>query len=340
MSTELNTYGDVSPLVGEKAAKRLLKRGQPRLVTQRFGMPESHERNSGRIRKWRRYESLPPAVAPLAEGITPAGYKLTHTDYVAELQEYGALVRITNRVQNTHTDPVLRESVDLLEENFVETIERITLDTLKAGSNVVLAGQVDLRTEVALPPQRGDLRVVTRNFNKARAQKISRMIAPSEKVSTAGVRAGFFAFAHTDLEPDLENITGYKLTVEYANPGQAMDNEHGEVSGIRFLTTDLLDPWLAAGADTADRLSNGMVPAAPAAADVYPIIIVAKHSYGVVRLQGMDKVKIKVLQPGVPRGGDELGQRGSVGYITEYACVILNELWICRYEVACTAVPD
>ena len=341
-----NTYGDISPLVGERAARRLLKRGQPRMLTQRFGLSDTHERNTGRVRKWRRYESLPPAVAPLAEGVTPAGFKLVHTDYTAILQEYGAVVYITNRIADTHTDPVLQESVDLLTESYQETIELVTYDTLKAGTNVVYAGQVASRSDVALPPQRGDLRVIVRALHRARAQTISRVIQPSDKVSTAGVKASFFAMCHTDLESDLENVTGYRTAVEYANPGQAMEHEHGSVAGIRFLTTNVgtkaeegLWPWEQAGADTDSRLSAGAPPAGQEAADVYPILVVAKNAYGCVRLQGKGAVKIKVLNPNQPRGGDPLGQRGTVGFITDYACAILNDLWMVRYEVACTAIP-
>jgi hypothetical protein len=46
-----------------------------------------------------------------------------------------------------------------------------------------------------------------------------------------------------------------------------------------------------------------------------------------------------VLQPGQPRGGDGLGQKGSVGWKIMYACAITFEEGLARMEVAATANP-
>jgi N4-gp56 family major capsid protein len=72
---------------------------------------------------------------------------------------------------------------------------------------------------------------------------------------------------------------------------------------------------------------------------VYPVLILARDAFGVVRLQGKEAVQVMVLNAGTPRGGDELAQRGSVGWKTYYAAVRLNEAWMARLECGVRAQP-
>ena len=86
---ERTVFGDISPRTAAYAAKRLLTRGQHQMLTERFGQSKPIPRKSSSTVKFRRYESMSRATAPLAEGITPGGQKLTKTDVTATLQQYG-----------------------------------------------------------------------------------------------------------------------------------------------------------------------------------------------------------------------------------------------------------
>ena len=66
---------------------------------------------------------------------------------------------------------------------------------------------------------------------------------------------------------------------------------------------------------------------------VYPVIIFSAESLGCVTLSGYDAVVPKVVMP-QPAVTDPLGQSGSVGWKSWYACQILNEDWIYRIECA------
>jgi N4-gp56 family major capsid protein len=61
-----------------------------------------------------------------------------------------------------------------------------------------------------------------------------------------------------------------------------------------------------------------------------------RDAYGIVALKGKFAITPMVLNPGTPRGGDNLGQRGSVGWKTMQGTVILNDAWMAVYECACT----
>ena len=78
--------------------------------------------------------------------------------------------------------------------------------------------------------------------------------------------------------------------------------------------------------------------------DVYSMLVLARDAFGCIALRGMRErqgrrvgglpVRPSVLNPGTPRGGDPLGQRGSIGWTMWFACVVLNDTWIRRVEYA------
>jgi N4-gp56 family major capsid protein len=72
-------------------------------------------------------------------------------------------------------------------------------------------------------------------------------------------------------------------------------------------------------------------------ADVYPIIIVGMDAYGIVPLRGEESIVPMIVNPGRPSDSDPLGQRGHAAWKTMQNIVILNDLWMLRLEVACSA---
>ncbi len=342
MGDNTTTYGQIEARVGIKAVARLLSVGQPLLLTQRFGSTEVIGLRQGDTIKWRRYHLFTVTKAPLAEGVPPAVIPLRKTDYTAVLRQYGAVAELTDKCVDLHEDNVLDVAIKNHGILMAQTIEALTIDVIKAGTTVFYAGgsTITARTSVVAAPSRSDFRRIARFFDRNDAKEISRVISPSAKVSTAGVRPAFFALGSTDLEPDLLNMTGFREVVAYADPGEALPGEVGSVDRFRFCLSRLFEPWLLGGGNSTTMLSNGDAPSGTVAVDVYPIICLAKDAYGVVRLQGKDSAQIKVLQPGEPRGGDPLGQKGTVGFKIWFAAAILCEERIARLECACTANPS
>jgi N4-gp56 family major capsid protein len=68
-------------------------------------------------------------------------------------------------------------------------------------------------------------------------------------------------------------------------------------------------------------------------ADVYPIIVVAKDAFSVVPLVGKDAVDMSIIQPKKTET-DPLAQRGVIGWKAWDSCVILQQAFVCRLEVA------
>lgn len=339
---ELTMYGEISRETAGYAAKRLLRRNKAMIYTERFGQGHVLPKNSGQIMKFRRYLALALAVAPLAEGITPTGQKLRTEDVVVRLEQYGDSVGLTDVIKDTHHDPVLKESLNLCNDQIRETIETIRFSVLKSGTNVFYGGSgVTSRAYVAGGPSDAHLKLIERSLLRNRAEKITSVIKATQLIATEPVPEGFYTLGHTDLKPDIEALDDYTPVHKYSNSSKALEGEIGQACGMRFLLSQLYTPWLLAASSAGSQstfLSGGVATAGYA--DVYPLIVLAKDAYGIVRLQGENAVTPIVLNPDKPDKSDPLAQRGYVAWKMWQACVILSQFWMARYEVACDADAD
>ena len=337
LPSNTTTYGDISPRTAGFAKQMLLERGQFLMVVERFGQVDPQQKNKTKTVKWRRYNSLARATAPLAEGVPPTGKKLTHTDITATLEQYGDTIKTTDVIADTHEDDVLKESMDLVGEQAAETIEEVRINIIKAGTNVYYGNGVSTRGTVDSPATRNDFRKIKRAFMANKARTISKIIRASAMISTEPVAPAFFAMGDTDLEADILDMDGFIPAENYADSTKILPGEVGKVESIRIILTPMFSPWLAAGASGTTYLSSGSKVTSAASCDVYPLLIVAKDAYGIVPLQGFNSVTPSVINP-KPRGSDPLGQIGYVGWKTYQTAAILNEQWIARLEVAATAL--
>lgn len=333
------SYGEIAPRVGVMAVLRLLENALPRMVMQRFGQVTTLPKKRGDTVKWRRYERFAAAMAPLAEGVPPTAQPLRARDYTATLQQFGAVVKLTDKAVELHEDNPLDVAVRHCSDQFAETEERLTIELCKGSANRYYAGGVIGRTSVVSRVTRGDFRRVARGFARANVAKINRMIAPSPDANTWGIEETYFALGHTDLEADIRSCNGFIPYSEYGEPNLKVEGEVGAVESFRVVLSNLVEPYLKGGGDSADMLSDGAAPAGAVKCDVYPVLCLGKDAYGVVRLQGVKAAHISVLQPNVPRYGDELGQNGSVGWKFWWAGAILFEDALAVLEVAATANP-
>jgi N4-gp56 family major capsid protein len=342
MGQNFNSSGEITFRGTGLVKKRLLKRGNYKLVAARFGQAFTQPKNSTLTAKWRRYDNFPTAEAPLAEGITPPGRKLAKTDITSTLQQFGDWAEMTDILFDAHEDDLPMETVDLCGDQMGETIEVVTIGVMKAGSNVFYANNAGSRAATNSPPIAGDFKRIERSLATNKAEMITQRVGASQKVSTEGIDPAYIVFGHTDLKADIEAMEGYTPVKAYADSSRTVHpTEVGALGAFRFCLTPLFSPWLAAGTSNSGTtyLSSGAIPSASAYPDVYPMIVIAKDSYGVVRMQGLNAVKPAVVRP-KPVPGDELAQHGFVSWKTYFTAVLLNSAWLARYEVCATAMPS
>ncbi|WP_018865123.1 N4-gp56 family major capsid protein [Thioalkalivibrio sp. ARh3] len=324
------TYGDISPRTAAYAAKEMLRRGIPYLVLERFGQSKPIPRNKTDTVKFRRYEALDPSPNALDEGVTPTAKKLTKTDYPAQLTQYGDLVEITDVVQDTHEDPVLNESVEILGEQQAQMIETVRYNILKAGTNVFFANGED-RSEVNTPVSRALQRKITRSLKRQNARKITSVVRSTPSYGTEAVAPSYIGLVHPDLEGDIRNMDGF-VPIEKYGSMTPYESEIGKVEDVRYVSSTIFQPFEGEGSATL----NDMLSADGDNVDVYPILYIAKDAFGLVPLKGQGAVTPSVVNPSSRDKADPLGQRGFVGWKSYQTAVILNDAWMVRAEVAAT----
>lgn len=341
------SYGDISPAIAAYSVVRMLKRAFPLLQLERFGQSYPLPTNSTQTAKFRRYYlsgatgaagnssgnfSIPVATTPLVEGVTPSGNTLSNQDYTVQLAQYGDYITITDVIMDTHTDDVLGQATDILGESAAMTVETLRFNVLKAGTNVFYANSVAGRSTVATAIALADQRRVTTALNRQNAKKITSIVASTPDYNTKSVEAAYMAVCHPDLESDIRGMTGFKPVADYGPHTSPMEGEIGSVEQVRYLASTVIAPWESSGAAVAAtfRRTNGTN------ADVYPILYFARDAFGIVPLKGKSSMTPMVVNP-KPAPGDPLAQRGTVGWKLWTATVILQELFMARLEVACSA---
>lgn len=185
-----------------------------------------------------------------------------------------------------------------------------------------------VNTKVSL----GKVRSAVRTLNKNKCRKKTTILAPSVNYKTQAIEAAYVAVCHTDLEPDIRDLPGFVPVSQYGSRQTICPQEFGSVENVRFITTTIATPFADAGGLDGDAVLS----TTGTNADVYPVLIFGEDAYGTVALKGKDSAEILVRNPGKPENGNELGQRGSVGWKGWHVAARLNEAWLVRLEVAAT----
>ena len=124
--------------------RNLLERAVPALIHDLFAQQRPLPSKSSSTIKFRRYSSLAAATTPLTEGVTPTGSDLSVTDVTATVAQYGAFVTLTDMIDMTVEDNVVKEATDVLGEQAGNTVDQILRDIYIAGTGVQYAASVRL----------------------------------------------------------------------------------------------------------------------------------------------------------------------------------------------------
>jgi N4-gp56 family major capsid protein len=330
----MTTSGDISNRTALYAVARMLYRATPFLVFEKFGQTYVLPNNSTKVAKFRRFEALDATPNTLTEGVTPSAKTLSVSDVECTVVQYGDLITITDVVNDTNEDPVLKNGVEVLGEQAAEMIENVRFGVLKAGTNVYYAGTATTRTGVNTPITRALQRKITRFLKGQKARMITQIVKSDARYGTQAVAPSFVAVCHPDCDSDIRDMSGFKDVIDYGS-ASAWENEIGSVEGVRYVYSTIITPWEDAGGAYAGS-GVAMTSTSGTNADVYPILYIARDAYGIVPLKGQTALSPMVVNP-KPTDSDPLAQRGHISWKSMQTCVILNQAWMVRAEVAVTA---
>jgi N4-gp56 family major capsid protein len=343
-----SSYGDLSKNDAFTIQKKMLPIAKRLLTFAKFAQKETKPQKQGLEIRHRRYERFPIVDTPIAEGVTPDFSSLEHTTLMHTLKQYGSYVNTTDVQMAAAADPVLKIISERQATQAGETIDFLSFKVFRAGTSVkyvgasaTARGHVDMHIGGAVTvvddpgngASLGPLQTAIRALQNNDASKLKNKLKASVGIATEPIRESYVAICHPDLQQDIQGLPNFVPVEKYPDQGDVIEGEIGGVEGVRFITTTQAVPFKDAGDTTG--AGAGSVSTTGANNDVYPVLIFAEDSIGCATLGGMDSLRSKVVMP-KPGPGDPLGQRGTVAWDTFYSCVILQDLWMYRLEVACT----
>ena len=291
----------------------LIDMAEPNLVHDQFGQKHPIPKNGGKIIEFRKYDSLPKALTPLTEGVTPNGQKLSMSVITSNVQQYGGYIELSDILLLTAIDNNLVQATKLLGSQAGRTLDTITREVLNGGTNVQYAeGQVTARNALVGGQATGNHYLTVDAVRRA-VRFLKVMNAPKINGSYVGI-------IHPDVSYDLMSDPKWVNVKTYSDPDGIYEGEIGKIEGVRFVETSEAKVFEGAGA-------SGV--------DVYSTLILGADAYGVTEITGGGLEHI-VKQLGSAGTADPLNQRATAGWKATKTAERLVEQYMVRIETAST----
>lgn len=277
--------------------------------------------------------SVSAAAHLLTEGMTPTADQLTAVDVSVTIRQYGCLYSYTDKTAELHEDNIPEEQKIQVAERMGLVREMVRYGEMKSCTNVMYAGGTT-RLTVDEAISLNIIRRMTKTLKANHAKKKTRILSASADYGTTPVEAAYIVFVHTDAEPDIRDLPGFKTVAEYANRQPISEHELGSCEEFRFITSPELAPYTDAGATAS---GTGLVTSGTKV-DVYPFIVMGEEAAFDVALRGLNSVDPTHIPHNTKDKSDPLGQRGYVGASFWSAAMLPNHGWMGVIEAGVTDI--
>ena len=282
--------------------KTLLVEAQPLLVHDQFAQKRPIPKNGGKKLEFRKFASLPKALTPLTEGVTPDGKSLSVTAIEAEVAQYGDYVVYSDVLDLTAIDPVVTEGVKVIGNQAGLTLDTITRNILQSGKNVFYCDKSD-GTAVT---SRSELN----NTCKLTAKMVKKVAAFLKKVNAPKIDGSYVAIIHPFVAYDLQNDPEWIEAHKYTTPENIYEGELGKIGGVRFVES------------SEAKVYDG---------GVFGCLFLGANAYGVTEIEG-GGLRTIIKQLGSSGVADALDQRASIGWKAIKTAEILLDAYLVRVE--------
>src|SRR5262245_33382377 len=142
----LATSGSMSPdILAVYMQDELLDRAQKDTVFWNLCEKSTIPKGSGKTTQFTRYERLPLPEAPLEESVTPAATPITLSTVDAVLDQWGAVVSMSDIVVLIIKHPLVQQARELLTIQHNELVDREVQVVAMGSTNVYFAGNKSSR---------------------------------------------------------------------------------------------------------------------------------------------------------------------------------------------------
>ncbi len=304
LSAEMKTYYDMT----------LIDEAEANLVHEQFGQKRPIPANGGKNIEFRKFASLPKALTPLTEGVTPDGKSLTVSTVTATVNQYGDYITQSDVLELTAIDNTIVEATKILGRQAGVTLDTVVRNVLHSGTNVTYCPKIGADGAETAVTSRASLDNTCQLTVKVLQQVVAKLRAQNAPTINGKYVGIIHPYAAYDLMRDPEWMDAHK----YTTPENIFNNEIGEIAGIRFVESS-----------EAKIYSGG----------VFGTLVMGDGAYGVTEVTGGGLQTI-IKQKGSAGTADPLDQRSSVGWKAMRTAELLIPQYLVRVESKSAAFSD
>ena len=299
--------------------RALVEEAGPNLIHGQFGQKRPIPKNGGKRIQFRRYASLPKALKPLTEGVTPEGRKLSATAVEAEVNQYGDFVCLSDVLDLTAIDNNVLEATKAVGRQAGLTLDTITRNVLQSGTNVFYCPKVGANgVQTPVTDRSGLDKTCTLTVDVVK--KVAAMLKAANAPKIDG---DYVCILHPYVAYDIMSDPRWEEMHKYTTPENMYQGEIGRIAGVRFVET------------SEAAVYKGTEISCPTGLAVFGCLFIAQGAYGVTEVTGGGLQTI-IKQLGSAGTADPLDQRSTVGWKALQTAEILMEPYMVRVE-CCSA---
>lgn len=299
--------------------RALVEEAGPNLIHGQFGQKRPIPKNGGKRIQFRRYASLPKALKPLTEGVTPEGRKLSATAVEAEVNQYGDFVCLSDVLDLTAIDNNVLEATKAVGRQAGLTLDTITRNVLQSGTNVFYCPKVGANgVQTPVTDRSGLDKTCTLTVDVVK--KVAAMLKAANAPKIDG---DYVCILHPYVAYDIMSDSRWEEMHKYTTPENMYQGEIGRIAGVRFVET------------SEAAVYKGTENSCPTGLAVFGCLFIAQGAYGVTEVTGGGLQTI-IKQLGSAGTADPLDQRSTVGWKALQTAEILMEPYMVRVE-CCSA---
>ena len=299
--------------------RALVEEAGPNLIHGQFGQKRPIPKNGGKRIQFRRYASLPKALKPLTEGVTPEGRKLSATAVEAEVNQYGDFVCLSDVLDLTAIDNNVLEATKAVGRQAGLTLDTITRNVLQSGTNVFYCPKVGANgVQTPVTDRSGLDKTCTLTVDVVK--KVAAMLKAANAPKIDG---DYVCILHPYVAYDIMSDPRWEEMHKYTTPENMYQGEIGRIAGVRFVET------------SEAAVYKGTENSCPTGLAVFGCLFIAQGAYGVTEVTGGGLQTI-IKQLGSAGTADPLDQRSTVGWKALQTAEILMEPYMVRAE-CCSA---
>ena len=303
--------------------RALVEEAGPNLIHGQFGQKRPIPKNGGKRIQFRRYASLPKALKPLTEGVTPEGRKLSATAVEAEVNQYGDFVCLSDVLDLTAIDNNVLEATKAVGRQAGLTLDTITRNVLQSGTNVFYCPKVGANgVQTPVTDRSGLDKTCTLTVDVVK--KVAAMLKAANAPKIDG---DYVCILHPYVAYDIMSDPRWEEMHKYTTPENMYQGEIGRIAGVRFVET------------SEAAVYKGTENSCPTGLAVFGCLFIAQGAYGVTEVTGGGLQTI-IKQLGSAGTADPLDQRSTVGWKALQTAEILMEPYMVRVECCSAFSPS